>query len=636
MTAAPRYRQEYMPDRKTASLLVAVLAMQACVETRDGSASHPIGTVSPAAWTRITEGMNAFLDTLETQEEYPPGAAVVIVTGDGRRFIRMHGETKAGSGYPATPETAFYIASMTKAFIGLLAARLDAEGVLPLETTLANVWPGLRLPDRGRQADAITLRDLLVHSIPFRAEEITFLEAYVRDVAPTEYPGLIERYAVARRDGFQYDNLGYNIYAAALEARTGRNWRVWLKEKVFLPLDMTATSGRTSDYPPDAIAWQHQRAGTLPDDWPRAGGWYLIAPKTDGMMQSAGGLMTSANDMALWLEAQVRGQGPPGSGLTTDIFTRARDDRVSQPSDGHGFSCDGYAYGWNVCSLIIRADEDLVDEDRVIGPFFQHGGGYVGVRALMTVAPRLGLAVAFLSNSDSMTGFLSQELTKLVFECLEDLPGEDARSRRRIADYRSRNARYLSALQDSLRSARANPRWKGWFWRPDAATLRGFVGSYEQEGALLPNAVVELSGDVLFLRHSDRRYRLTPAAPDFFGAQTFPYDRIDGVAFVRGPAGDVVGLDFAGQRYERRRLLSLGHDLLPSLRSLRRGRVFDSRGYRPDVAGRIAEPRDAVTPELVLERDQHCGAIGHCASHRRVNVRNVNEDDHWRAAVGKR
>lgn len=180
----------------------------------------------------------------------------------------------------------------------------------------------LELPEDGRQADAVTLRDLLVHSIPFRAEEITFLEAYVRDVAPTEYPGLIERYAVARRDGFQYDNLGYNIYAAALEAKTGRDWRGWLKERVFLPLRMTATSGRTSDYAADRIAWSHQRAGASPAGWPQADGWYLIAPKADGMMQSAGGLMTSANDMALWLEAQLKARGPDGSGLTPEMAQR--------------------------------------------------------------------------------------------------------------------------------------------------------------------------------------------------------------------------------------------------------------------------------------------------------------------------
>lgn len=316
-----------MAERASGMLWASMLAMAACVEASGGSPSQPLGTVSAAAWTRITAGLDSLLDQLESLEEYPPGAAVVVVTGDGRRYIRVHGETKAGSGYPATAETAFYIASMTKAFMGLLAARLDAEGVLPLETTLAAVWPGLALPDRGRQADAITLRDLLVHSIPFRVPEITFLEAYVRDVAPSEYPALIERYAVARRDGFQYDNLGYNIYAAALEARTGKNWRDWLKEKVFLPLSMNATSGRTSDFAANAIAWHHQRTGDPADGWPNADGWYLIPPKADGMMQSAGGLVTSANDIARWLEVQVIGAGPDGSGLTPEIFARAREDR---------------------------------------------------------------------------------------------------------------------------------------------------------------------------------------------------------------------------------------------------------------------------------------------------------------------
>jgi hypothetical protein len=101
---------------------------------------------------------------------------------------------------------------------------------------------------------------------------------------------------------------------------------------------------------------------------------------------------------------------------------------VSQRSRERGFSCDGYVYGWNVCTLTIRADEDSVNDDRVIGPFFQHGGGYLGVRSLMTVAPRLGFGVAFLSNSDSMTGFLGLELTKVVFERHEDLPGGDRSS----------------------------------------------------------------------------------------------------------------------------------------------------------------------------------------------------------------
>ena len=185
-------------------LAAAMYAMTACAQTDSRGGSPPVSsTVSAESWTRITEGADKFLGDVERLEEYAPGSAVVIVTADGRRYVRVHGETKAGSGHAVTADSAFYIASMTKAHMGLLAARLDAEGVLPLRTTLAEIWPGLQLPRAGRQADAIRLRDLLVHSIPFRAREITFLEAYVRDVSPSEYPGLLGRYAAARPGALQ-------------------------------------------------------------------------------------------------------------------------------------------------------------------------------------------------------------------------------------------------------------------------------------------------------------------------------------------------------------------------------------------------------------------------------------------------
>lgn len=69
---------------------------------------------------------------------------------------------------------------------------------------------------------------------------------------------------------------------------------------------------------------------------------------------------------------------------------------------------------------------------------------------------------------------------------------------------------------------------------------------------MLSHATVESDGGALLLTSSDRRYRLTPAAPDLFGAQTFAYDGIGAVAFVRGPGGKVVALDWDGERYGKR------------------------------------------------------------------------------------
>jgi hypothetical protein len=205
-----------------------------------------------------------------------------------------------------------------------------------------------------------------------------------------------------------------------------------------------------------------------------------------------------------------------------------------------------------VCRLILRATEDAAGEDRVVGPFFQHGGGYTGVRSLMTAAPGLGLGVAFLSNADSMTGLLSQEVTKLAFELDLGVPGGDVRHERRVAEYRSRNTRYLADLQATLHAARADRKWHGWTWAPDAAGLTAFAGNYVRDAALLPEASVSLADGGLVLTTSSRRYRLTPAAPDLFGAQTFAYDAVAAVAFVRAPDGTVVALDWNGERYDKR------------------------------------------------------------------------------------
>lgn len=539
-----------MPFQTFGAIFAIVLFVGACASDAPRMAAYE-SPVSDADWARMTEGMDAFMSRVEALEAFPPGAAVVMTTGDGRRYIRVHGELKSGAGFAATPDSAFYIASMTKAYMGLLAARLDAEGVLKLESTLADYWPDLRLPAEGRQADQVTLHDLLHHKLPFEADEIAYLEAYVRDVAPQEYPVLIEKYAQTKEDAYDYANVGYNIYAAILQQETGKNWRDWLREKVFSPLGLNATSGRTSDYRESEIAWSHMRASDFQDAWPRHNGLYLVPPKTDGMMQSAGGLMTSASDMALWMQAHLRGAGPARSGLTPELFARVRQRGASYEGDGHGFSCDGYAFGWNLCELLIDAEEDFTGEDKTLGPFLQHGGGYIGVRSLMTVSPELGVGVAFLSNADTMTGYLSNEIAKLALELLAGLPGDEARAHRRLQRYADQNERYFAFLQNRRDEARTDERWGGWTWRPAPAALRAYHGVFESDGLLSP-VTIERVDNALRARSGERVFRLEPAAPDLFSAQSFAYDEMTPVRFIRDEADRVIAVEIDDVRYERR------------------------------------------------------------------------------------
>ena len=113
---------------------------------------------------------------------------------------------------------------------------------------------------------------------------------------------------------------------------------------LFEPMGLDHTSARTSDFPLEAIAWNHIWQG-------EDAGWADVWPKTDGLMQSAGGIVASPDDMAAWLQLQLRGQGPQGSGLTAAVVAEraavlARRERAVHadregrfarvlPSEGH-------------------------------------------------------------------------------------------------------------------------------------------------------------------------------------------------------------------------------------------------------------------------------------------------------------
>ena len=170
------------------------------------------------------ESLEAFL------AEFPdlgPGYAVVVVTADEVLMRHVQGERRASTGAPMTTDTPIYIASQTKAYMGLLAARLDAEGILPLDSAISDYWPDLELPGELEASDW-TLRDLITHQVPIDNGIIPMVEAYSTTIDPADYPRLIAEHSEAREPGFEYSNLGYNIYGAILETATGRSWQDWL------------------------------------------------------------------------------------------------------------------------------------------------------------------------------------------------------------------------------------------------------------------------------------------------------------------------------------------------------------------------------------------------------------------------
>ncbi len=461
-----------------------------------------------------------------------PGFAAVIVTKDKVVLSHVQGQRHAQAQLPMTPDTPIYVASQTKAFIGLLAVKLDQDGILPIDRSIQSYWPQLRWPD-GVDGDGWTLRHLLTHQVPIECDPLTFLEAYVTRVEPADYVDILNKYAKAREPGFAYDNLGYNIYAAILETQTQKTWQDWLADTVTKPLGMSKTSARTSDFKPLEVAWSHQWLG-------EDKGWHGIEPKTDEMMQSAGGMVISANDMAKWLQLQLRQTGPKGSGITQDQLLAAHKigvDTDPEQRNPYELPCSGYAMGWNVCEYQGHL-------------LYIHGGGYTGARTIMAFSPDLGVGVAVFSNSDNMTGWFTGRTLFQYLQYLLDDPKADEMAALRHQEYPKRTSKLLEWRQSSLADERAQESWGGWKWSPSKDELSQYVGRFQAANPYL-TAEIALVDQQLSVRVHSQKAKLLAASKDLFAAQNHPFESLEQVRFIRNDDGALVSFTWNDETFVR-------------------------------------------------------------------------------------
>lgn len=472
-------------------------------------------------------------DFLNRFENLGPGYATVVVTADDILLNHVSGERRASTGAPMTADTPIYIASQTKAYLGLVAAVLDERGVFSLDTTIGEVWPDLGMAD-GVDIRDYTMSDLLSHQVPINVGEINMIEAYSATINPADYPRLIENFGEARDEGFEYDNLGYNIYAALLETATGKTWQDWMDEVLFDPLGMDSTSARTSDFNLDELSWSHiWQGGEL--------GWYEQRPKTDHMMQSAGGLVTSTNDMAAWLQMQLRGEAPAGSGISASAIRTAQQGYVQTGMEdrrnAYELVCSEYTLGWNVC--------DFEGYEVHI-----HGGGYVGTRTQMAFVPELGIGIAAFSNSDNNTGWVTSRTINMYLQFLVEHEDAETWSTRRPEIFTQREGRLLEYRQETEAEARAEEQWGGWTWTPDADELQSFVGTFTTGEPYL-DVQVRYENGALIAMWGDYHLSLEPAQPDLFGAQPSAFASLQTFQFERDESGRVTGLAWDGDAYTR-------------------------------------------------------------------------------------
>lgn len=473
------------------------------------------------AFDRAVAAVEERLQAIDTVPDVIPGRTLIMVKAGQAPVMNIKGSTRVEGGQPITEDTPMYIASMTKAFVGLMAARLDEMGVMPLDSTLGTYFPDMKV--EGVDVGAITMRQLLSHQPGFEAPALNLRTAYTDTVPVGDYTAVVNAVGSATEPGFSYSNLGYLLYGAALERKTNKSWRAWIDDIVFDPLGMQHSSARTSDF--TEVTHLHERF----ED-----GWRTYAPKTDDIMHAAGGLVLSPADMARWLAANAGQEG----GIPRSTFATAQTKQVDISQNQGPMKCSGYALGWRRCEVYGLT-------------FLEHGGGYTGMRSEMIVLPEQGVGFAVMFNSDSMTGTLSGNLMLTFVSAYAGQTDGIVSADELKAKFVEDTTAYRTNRSERERKALADEKWGGWTWHPDAAALTEFGGRYASPG--FGELVLAVEGDALVGTLNGKAVSFRPAVNDLFGAKLVTTGEMEPFAIQRDDAGMISAVDYGGVVFTRAR-----------------------------------------------------------------------------------
>lgn len=386
-----------------------------------------------------------------------PGGIAIAVVLDGRIVHEGYaGLADIGSAVPVDRDTVFYIASATKPFTALEALLLDARGALDTDTRLQAMFPDAAF--QGLDAGAVTVRDLLTHTGGVRNASLVWASAYsgLHDAARRRaLAAATQPDPDAPHGRFRYGNVGYNLVSVWLDAQQQRPWQQRLADALFKPLGMARTTA--SVRAARAAGWSIARPYSLLSAQPRVP---LDLEKDDATMHAAGGLLSTAPDLARFLLAQLDDGRLDGRAvLPAEVIARAQQPQV--PTDGQGyedFPRSHYAWGWYVGEYKGQR-------------LLHHFGGFAGFHAHLSFMPDMDAGLVILHNEDTLAPKLSALIADAVYGTILGEPDVTARVERRLDGLLDR----VAGLEAMVQTQRQQIEGRAWSL---SLPMTAYAGSY--------------------------------------------------------------------------------------------------------------------------------------------------------------
>jgi CubicO group peptidase (beta-lactamase class C family) len=266
------------PFRRAAILLLAVISL----------AADP-------SFTQQDPGIERKVDQVFAQFDKPdsPGCALGVVRDGNFIYKKGYGTASLELGVSLTPQSVFYMGSVSKQFTAASVVLAAEQGYLSLDDDVRKYVP--EIPSYGKP---ITLREMLHHTSGFRDILGLLLLAgrNFEDIHPT--PELLDLLSHQKALNYQpgeeylYSNTNFFLMSVVIPRATGKPLSQFADENIFKPLGMT----HTRFYDDHSVVVP----GRVPAYEPRKDGGFRIDWSTNFDKIGDGGLMSSVEDLLLW------------------------------------------------------------------------------------------------------------------------------------------------------------------------------------------------------------------------------------------------------------------------------------------------------------------------------------------------
>jgi CubicO group peptidase (beta-lactamase class C family) len=360
----------------TACTLVLLLWMYMTFDSERTPSPLPLDVLASAS-IRATEYAPAIAQaTVHLKammaERQIPGLSIAVAVEGKTVWSEGFGFADLGNRKPATPQTQYRIASLSKLLTVASMARLYEEGKIDLDVPVQTYVPSFP-----KKAHDITVRQLASHTAgirPYRDDQEAMNTTRYATVTASLEKFKDDTLHFAPGKGFVYSSYGYVLLSAAVEGASGKDFLSLVRSSVLTPLGMESTREiRVDSMGPREATCYDTETPYSPD------GAMVPSPFMDFSSKwGSGGFLSTTEDLVRFGNAHL-------SRVHQGFLKEETLDMMFTPVTGLG-GLIGYGLGWSsIYDLRLRR-------------IHLHFGATSGGTSVLAIFPGSGVTITLLAN----------------------------------------------------------------------------------------------------------------------------------------------------------------------------------------------------------------------------------------------